>query len=168
MKDSPIRLRKIELSDLKTCSEFPYSLSSVEPLSNRARLRRVLTRTGFWRQDEGALAIVETKTGRLVGTMQFSRSSPVIHGYDIGYLLHHPDDRGKRFASSGLRLMTALLFDQRPECHRLQLVIDTTNLASQHVAEACRYQREGILRQAGLDPDVPRDCFIYSRLRSDP
>ena len=53
-----------------------------------------------------------------------------IHGYEIGYILHDEDDRGKGYASEGLRLFSDLLFEERPGCHRLQLIIETWNDAS--------------------------------------
>lgn len=162
-----VGLRWLRSGDLEACSEFLYTLSITEPLTDIRRLREVHQATGLWTEDAGALAIVELPGGRMVGTTQFYRSSPIIHGYEIGYILHDEDDRGKGYASQALRLISDLLFDQRPSCHRLQLIIETWNTASWRLAEACGYQREGVLRKSGYSSAEPEDCYIYSRVRGD-
>ncbi len=162
-----VGLRRIVSSDLIACARFPFSLSSSEALTELPQLRRAFAETGFWTPNGGALAIVARRGERLVGTVQFCRSNPVIQGYEIGYLLHDQTDRGQGYASQALRLFTELLFAERPACHRLQLIIDTANTASWRLAEACGYQREGVLRNAGFNAHDPEDCFIYSRVRRD-
>lgn len=162
-----VDLRRIASSDLATCARFPFSLSGAEALTDLPQLHRALADTGFWTSEGGALAIVTKQGGRLVGTVQFCRSSPVVHGYEVGYLLHDQADRGQGYASQALRLFTALLFAERPACHRIQLIIDTANSASWRLAESSGYRREGMLRSAGFNADDPEDCFIYSRVRKD-
>lgn len=159
-----VRLRRIERTDLEGASGFQYTLSILEPLTHIARLTDVFDRTGFWTEDAGAAAI--EASGRLVGTMQFYRAGACIHGYEIGYILHSEADRGKGYASEALRLFSDLLFAERPGCHRLQLIIETWNEASTRVAEACGYEREGILRKGGYsDAADPPDVYVYSRVR---
>jgi [ribosomal protein S5]-alanine N-acetyltransferase len=158
-----VGLRRIEAADLPACAPFQYTLSITEPLTDIARLRAAFAETGFWRQDDGAMAV--EAAGRLVGTMQFYRAGPGIHGYEIGYILHAEADRGKGYASDALRLFGDLLFAERPACHRLQLIIETWNEPSARLAEACGYQREGVLRRAGYSSDLPEDCWIYARIR---
>lgn len=159
-----VRLRRIERADLEGASGFQYTLSILEPLTHIARLTDVFDRTGFWTEDAGAAAI--EASGRLVGTMQFYRAGACIHGYEIGYILHSEADRGKGYASEALRLFSDLLFAERPGCHRLQLIIETWNEASTRVAEACGYEREGILRKGGYsDAADPPDVYVYSRVR---
>ena len=164
-----VRLRTIGVRDLKAATAHKYTLSITEPMTDPVRARAVYDQTGFWTGDAGAAAIegvVEGEDGRLVGTLQFYRSGACIHGYEIGYILHDEDDRGKGFASEALRLFSDLLFAEHPECHRLQLIIETWNDASARLAENCGYASEGILRKAGYSsPDEPSDCFVYSRVR---
>jgi RimJ/RimL family protein N-acetyltransferase len=158
-----VRLRRIQASDLPAAAAFLYTLSITEPLTDLSRLREVFATTGFWREDDGAVAI--EAEGRLVGTMQFYRAGACIHGYEIGYILHDDADHGKGYASDALRCLSDLLLRERPACHRLQLIIETWNEASARLAEACGYEREGVLRKAGYSSDVPEDCWIYSRVR---
>jgi RimJ/RimL family protein N-acetyltransferase len=156
-------LRRIAADDLPQCCQHLYTLSIQEPLTDLARAGEVFAETGFWTEDAGAAAIAVQ--GRLVGTLQFYRAGPGIHGYEIGYVLHAQADRGKGYASDALRLFGDLIFAQRPRCWRLQLIIETWNDASARLAEACGYQREGVLRRAGYSSERPEDCFLYARVR---
>ena len=161
---SRVRLRRIARADLEGAAGFQYTLSILEPLTHIARLTDVFDRTGFWTEDAGAVAI--EAQGRLVGTMQFYRAGMGVHGCELGYIVHAEADRGKGYASEALRLFGDYLFVERPACHRLQLIIETWNEPSVRLAEACGYQREGILRKGGYsDAADPPDVFVYSRIR---
>ena len=164
-----VRLRTIEVRDLKAATQHKYTLSITEPMTDLARARRMLDQTGFWTPQAGACAIENLAAGearRLIGTLQFYGAGPGIHGLEIGYILHSEDDRGKGYASDALRLFSDLLFAGHPDCHRLQLIIETWNDASARLAENCGFASEGILRKAGYSsPDQPADCFIYSLVR---
>jgi RimJ/RimL family protein N-acetyltransferase len=159
-----VSLRRIERGDLEGAAGFQYTLSILEPLTQVVRLTEVFDATGFWTEDAGAV-VIETE-GRMVGTMQFYRSGAGIHGYELGYILHSEADRGKGYASAAVRLFSDFLFAERPACRRLQLVVETWNEASARLAEACGYEREGVLRKAGYsDAADPPDCWIYSKVR---
>ena len=163
---SRVRLCNIRIKDLEPAAAHKFTLSITEPLTNLRRLRVIFDRNGFWTQDAGAVAIEALEDRRLLGTMQFYRAGACIHGYEIGYILHNEDDRGKGYASEAVRLFSDYLFEQRPGCHRLQLIIEEWNDPSARLAEACGYASEGTLRKAGYSsPDEPSDCFIYSRVR---
>jgi RimJ/RimL family protein N-acetyltransferase len=164
-----VRLRTIGVRDLKAATAHRYALSATEPMADPAWARRVLDQTGFWQPEHGACAIeslVDGDNGRLIGTLQFYRAGPRIHGYEIAYVLHDEADRGKGYASEALRLFSELLFAEHPGCHRLQLIIASRNDASQRLAENCGFASEGRLRKAGYTaPDEPADCFVYSLVR---
>ncbi|MDB5423282.1 MAG: Acetyltransferase domain protein [Phenylobacterium sp.] len=163
---SRVRLRNVGVRDLKAASAHPFTLSITEPATNLKRLRVLHDRHGFWTEDAGAVVIEAADGKRLLGTLQFYRVGPGIHGYEIGYILHDEEDRGKGYASEAVRLFSDYLFAERPACHRLQLIIETWNDASARLAEACGYASEGTLRKAGYSsPDEPSDCFIYSQVR---
>jgi len=153
-------------TDLERAAEFLFTLSITEPLTDLSRLQEVFETSGFWLAESGALAIEELSSGRLLGTTQFYRSGACIHGYEIGYVLHDEADWGKGFGSDALRLMSQVVLDAHLECHRLQLIIETWNDASWHLAERCGYQREGVMRMAGYSSTVPEDCYLYSLVRA--
>lgn len=162
-----IYLRKIEASDFNTISKFEYSVSVVEPHSEPKRLADLHAKTGMWLEDSGAVAIVEKSTDRMIGTSQYYRSAPCIHGLEIGYIVHSADDRGKGYAAQALRLISDYLFEKKPKVFRHQLIIEVWNTASWKVAERCGFLREGILRSCGFGDEDPPDCFVYSRTQKD-
>ncbi len=159
-------LRPVGRGDLAAIAAFPFTVSITEPLTDLATLTDRLDATALWSDDAGALAITEPD-GRLVGTCQFYRSAPCIHGYEIGYLVHDRADRGRGHASTALGLLTDHIFETRLACFRLQLLIEVWNVASWKVAERGGYVREGLLRSAGFGEGDPSDCFVYGRTRKD-
>ncbi len=159
---SLVRLRPIATADLPRAAEFMFTLSITEPLTDPILLQSLYETTEFWLPESGALAITELATDRLLGTTHFYRSGACIHGYELGYVLHDEADWGHGFGSDALELMSQVVFDSHPECFRLQLIIETWNDASWHLAERCGYQREGVMRMAGYSSSVPEDCYLYS------
>lgn len=159
-----VSIRLIRAEDLEQIAPHAYSVSVVEPLNELDELRRDHSETRLWLNDAGAASVVELDTGRLVGTCQFFRSGPCIHGLEIGYIIHDEADWGKGFATEALRLFSAHLFECRPQYHRHQLTIETTNKGSCRVAEKGGFIKEGTLRKSGFPPDYP-DCFVYSKVR---
>jgi len=161
-----VSLRKIYAGDLKRITEFEYSVSITEPHSNLDRLKQLYTETQLWSELSGAAAIVENSTNKLVGTCQYYRSAPCIHGLEIGYIIHDENDRGKGYASQALQLLSDHLFMKRPSIFRQQLLIEVGNTPSWRVAENCGFVREGILRNSGFG-DNPANCFSYSKTKED-
>jgi len=147
-----VALRRIQAADLPQIALFPFTVSIREPLDDLAAL---------------TAAIVEAATGRLLGTTQFYRSAPCIHGFELGYILHSPADRGRGVGAEAVGLMSDHLFEAFPKVWRLQLIIETWNVASWKLAERCAFVREGLLRSAGFGAGDPADCFIYARTRKD-
>jgi ribosomal-protein-alanine N-acetyltransferase len=162
-----IAIRRIKAADLQQISRFGFTVSITQPLTEPARLSEAFDSSGFWRDDAGAIAVVEVATRRMVGTCQFYRSAPCIHGYELGYIIHDSADRGRGYASQAVRLFSDHLFAEIPAFFRQQLLIEVWNTASWKTAERCGFIREGLLRSSGLGSSDPADCFIYSRTRKD-
>jgi RimJ/RimL family protein N-acetyltransferase len=160
---SIVELRRLRVSDLKAAARFPFALSAVEPMSNPERARAVYDETGFWTPDTGVAAI--EADDRLVGTIQYYRAGASIHGFELAYQLHDPDDVGKGYASEALRLLGDLLFAQHSNVRRLQLLVPKWDDTSARRVEDAGYASEGVLRKAGFNADGPEDCILYSRVR---
>ena len=160
-----ITLRPIKLGDLPAIAQFDFTVSIEVSMKTPTLLKEQFDRHGFWRREAGARAI--DVGGELVGTCQFYRSAPCIHGYELGYIIHDPAKRGRGYAAEALRQLTDTIYDEQPDCYRLQLIIEVWNTASWKVAERCGYVREGLLRSAGFGQTDPSDCFIYGRTRKD-
>jgi len=156
-----VAIRQIEAADLVAIASEPYSVTIDEPGAELERLTTLFRASGFWREHAGAVAI---DSGGLKGTVQFFRSGPTIHGYELGYVIHDRCEWSKGYASEGLKLLSNRLFAERPGVVRHQLTVSCENTASWRVAERCGFMREGILRASGSG-DQPEDSFIYSRVR---
>jgi len=164
---SLISIRNLAPSDFEAVSHFEYSVSITEPHSDPARLAEIYKETAMWLEASGAVAMVENSTQRMVGTLQYYRSAPCIHGLEIGYVVHSLGDRRKGYAAQALRLFSDLLFSKRPNLFRQQLIIEVWNTASWKVAERSGFLREGVLRSCGFGDGDPADCFVYSRTAKD-
>jgi len=162
-----IAIRRILASDLPRIADFPFTVSITEHLSDIGLLTEAFRTSGLWTDTAGAVAIVDAQDGRLLGTMQFYRSAPCIHGFELGYIIHDPADRGDGKASEAVRLFSDYLFETLPDFYRLQLIIEAWNVPSWKLAERCGFVREGLLRSAGFGSGDPADCFIYCRTRKD-
>lgn len=160
-------LRGIRLNDLPQISGHEYSVSISEPLGSLESLTEAYTETNFWQEESGAVAIICNQTDRLLGTIQFFRSAPCIHGFELGYIIHSPDDRGKGLSVGMVQLFSDYLFKMRPHHYRQQLLIEVSNIPSWKTAERNGFVREGVLRSCGFGQGDPADCFIYSRTRKD-
>ncbi|MDQ2861676.1 MAG: GNAT family N-acetyltransferase [Pseudomonadota bacterium] len=162
-----IAIRRLRARDLEQVARFAFTVSITEPLTDGRRLAEVFAVTGLWEKEAGAVGIVDLATDRLVGTSQFYRSAPCIHGIELGYVLHERADRGRGLASPAVRLFSDFLFGERPDFYRQQLMIEVWNTASWRLAERCGFVREGLLRSSGFGNGDPAGCFIYSRTRKD-
>lgn len=162
-----IYLRKLSHDDLAQVSRFAFTVSIVDPLDNPAALASAHALSGFWTADAGAVAIAERESGRLLGTSQFYRPGPCVHGFELGYIIHDPADWGQGYAAEAARLFSDHLFEVRPAAQRHQLMIETWNTRSWRLAERCGFVREGLMRTSGLGGETPADSFIYGRTRND-
>lgn len=167
VRGESIAIRRIHAADLNAIGRFGFTVSITEPLTESSRLAETFEASGFWQAEAGAIAIVEVVTGRLLGTSQFYRSGPCIHGFELGYIIHDPADRRRGYASQAVRLFSDLLFDERPEVYRQQLMIEAWNTPSWKLAERCGFVREGLLRSSGFGSNDPADCFLYARTLKD-
>jgi RimJ/RimL family protein N-acetyltransferase len=167
-----VALRRISPADLAAVSGFPFTVSITEPLEGLAEVTAAFEVCGLWGEEAGACAIVEaagpgSAGGRLLGTAQFYRAAPCIHGLELGYILHDQADRGRGYGAQAVKLFSDHLFSARPGVYRQQLVIEAWNTASWKLAERCGFVREGLMRSAGFGSGDPADCFLYARTRKD-
>ena len=147
-------------ADLSARGEcFPIALHTSNEM--RAQFRE----TGWWQEDQGRMVIVG-EDGRMVGAIVFFRPSPMLAGYEIGYTIFRPADRGRGYMSEALGIFSAYLFELKP-IPRLQLAMFAGNAPSRKVAEKCGFQFEGTQRQGGFLRGEYRDRETFSLLRSE-
>lgn len=138
---------------------FPITL---HPL---AEMRKQFRETGWWQENQGRMAIVDAED-RLVGAIVFFKPSPMLAGFEVGYVIFRTEDRGHGYMSDALRIFSAYLFELK-SIRRLQLGMFAGNVASRKVAEKCGYQYEGTQRQGGFLRGDYRDRETFSLLRSE-
>lgn len=147
-------------SDLAARGEhFPITLHTLSDM------RRDFRETGWWQEDQGRMVITDGD-GEMVGAIVFFRASPLLSGYEVGYTIFRPEDRGKGYMTEALRIFSAYLFARKP-IPRLQLGMFKGNLASRKVATKCGYQYEGTQRQGNFLRGEYRDRETFSLLRNE-
>ncbi len=104
--------------------------------------------------------------GRFLGLALAPHMDAEADEMELGYIVA-PAARSRGVASAILRKLTRWAFDERG-AHRIYLIIDIQNAASERVAERCGYRREGVMRSIHVKQDRRADAGLWSRLRSDP
>jgi len=103
--------------------------------------------------------------GEVVGSIACRMGN---HGPDIGYVLAKTYWR-RGYMSEAAQAVVEWISAQ-PEVHRVWAFCDVENAASMRVMEKVGMSREGTLRKWFVHPNLspmPRDCFVYSRVRQD-
>ena len=147
-------------SDIAARGEyFPIALHTLSDMQKQFR------ETGWWQEDQGRM-VIATADGGMVGAIVFFRPSPMLAGYELGYAIFRPEDRGKGYMTEALRIFSAYLFELKPT-PRLQLGMFKGNAASRTVAEKCGYQYEGTQRQGNFLRGEYRDRETFSLLQGE-
>ena len=165
-----LRLRRPKLTDLDALfaigsdpevahyAEWPINTSRQDSLE------RLRGRTKDWRTGAEYYWVITLRgDDRAIGAIA---SCVKQHAADFGYLL---DRRhwGNGYATEAARAIVGWAFSV-PSIRRVWATCDTENLASVRVIEKVGLEREGVLRQAIVRPNIssqPRDAFIYSKVR---
>ncbi|WFE24890.1 GNAT family N-acetyltransferase [Solwaraspora sp. WMMD791] len=125
--------------------------------------------TAAWAAGGAAWAIADPATDQLYGCVGLSRAVPERRQIEIGYWMV-PSWRGRGLATAATIAATRHAFTSGFD--RVELLTDGENVASQRIALAAGYTREGIRRGAALGPaggDAPRDdLVVWARLADDP
>jgi RimJ/RimL family protein N-acetyltransferase len=121
---------------------------------------------GLFAQGGGAYAIADPDTGRLLGGASLERPVPTRQQAELGYWVT-PEARRRGVATAAVRALSAYAFDTG--IVRLELLTHWENEASQRVALAAGFQREGVRRGAVAGPGgVREDLLAFVRIAGDP
>lgn len=101
--------------------------------------------------------------GRLVGAcgIKIDQHRPWIG--EIGYFIDR-DYQGKGIATEAVRQLEKIGFEKL-DLQRIVILMDTRNLASERVAQKCRYEKEGIMKKVHRIGEDYYDCFLYAKAR---
>ncbi|QTO21192.1 GNAT family N-acetyltransferase [Burkholderia seminalis] len=111
------------------------------------------------------LAIVDTASGTLAGTVGLHTVSTVNRSAEIAYDLA-PSHWGRGIASAVCEAVTAWAFTTGGFM-RMQAVVLTSNAGSARVLQKCGYRYEGLLRAYKMVRGTPGDFAMYARLATD-
>ncbi|WP_269502902.1 GNAT family N-acetyltransferase [Burkholderia sp. IMCC1007] len=111
------------------------------------------------------LAIVDTASGALAGTVGLHTVSTVNRSAEIAYDLA-PSHWGRGIASAVCEAVTAWAFAEGGFM-RMQAVVLASNAGSARVLQKCGYRYEGLLRAYKMVRGTPGDFAMYARLATD-
>ena len=117
------------------------------------------------RLEEGAgysFAIADLVSSAGVGQIGLWTREAHLGRATIGYWVA-PEFRRRGYASDALALLTAWA-GSLAGLRRLQLFVEPWNAGSWRAAEACGFEREGLLRGWELVGDQHKDMYVYSLL----
>ena len=122
---------------------------------------------------EIAVAMVDSATGKAIGTSRFTDISPAHRQLEIGWTMIAPSHQ-RTSANTEVKLMMLsfafehIRFASATGCVRVQLKCDHRNLRSQAAIQRIGAQFEGRLRRHRILPDgFIRDTMFYSILDSE-
>lgn len=110
-------------------------------------------------------AVVEKKSGKMIGTCGFTSIDLVNNGAEVGYVLS-PAHWGKGYGAEALRCVMRFGFSELG-VHRMEAKIMEGNTASMRVAEKCGMRREAVHRDAMLIKGAYRTIVEYAVLAEE-
>ncbi|MER7132220.1 GNAT family N-acetyltransferase [Streptosporangium saharense] len=118
-----------------------------------------------WRDGGASFAIADAETDEWLGNIGLKPLDARGNG-EVGYLVA-PWAQGRGVATAATRALTEWVFALG--VRRVELLADVENLASQRVALAAGFQREGVRRSAEARRDGSRaDLVAFARLYGEP
>lgn len=127
-------------------------------------MRKDFMQTGFVSEDS-EMFVIEDAAHHLVGVItHFKGRTPLIR--EIGYRLFEPALAGRGYITEATQLLINYLFNAF-QYHRLELLMDARNAASERIARKCGFSEEGVLRQSFFINGRIRDVKLYSLLRPE-
>lgn len=133
-----------------------------------ARTYVALTRRGWKDGTHAAFAVTDAGTGEVLGSVGIHWIDRDEGVAEVGYWVRL-EARGRGVATRATRLATGWAL-RSCGMKRVQLRADSRNVASQRVAEAAGFRREGVLRSVRFNPRQGRrvDFVVYSLLADEP
>ena len=104
------------------------------------------------------------REGQLLGGTGLHRMDWAARSFEIGYW-RRTGHAHRGVITEVVRALSRMAFDALA-ARRVEIRMDTNNLASRRVAERAGFTLEGVLRQDSVTPTgEPRDTCVYSRVR---
>lgn len=110
--------------------------------------------------------LIVDQNDEILGRVFHFKTVPYFNAREIGYGLFARHLRGKGLMTEAVQLLTDYLF-KTTLLNRLEIHMNTDNLASEKVAIHCGFTKDGIARGAVFSRDKHVDIAMYSLLRTD-
>lgn len=170
IKGQSIYLRTVREADLEVLFIYNNELEQrgeYYPIAidSEVTIKENFRKSGFLGETGGTVLICDLEDA-VLGQMNFFKSTPYYDGFEVGYRVYNPAERGRGIMTEALMLFSYTLFAWKP-INRLELKIDPANRASVRVAEKCGYQLEGVARQSLYFRGKHHNMAIYSLLRNE-
>lgn len=166
----PVVLRAFEERDLPAVAAASYDPliplvttvpRSPDPVELRAYVERqhdrLATGAGY------SFAIADAATDEAVGQIGLWTADIAAGRASVGYWIV-PGARRRGYARAALAAITAWAFTIE-EVARVQLYVEPWNEGSWRAAEACGYEREGLVRSWEQVGDERKDMYVYGLVR---
>jgi ribosomal-protein-alanine N-acetyltransferase len=134
-------------------------------LTSPHKLREQFKADGMASEEFERLLIVD-HSDSIIGTLWHFKSTPYFNAREIGYLLFAEAQRNRGIMSQAVGLLVRQLFGSL-QINRLEIRMDTRNLASEKVAIKCGFTKEGVARGANFVRGAHIDMAVYALLRSE-
>ena len=138
---------------------FPIALHTL------SGMRKQFQETGCWEEEQGRM-VIANRDGEMAGVIMFFRPSPMLAGYQVGYVVFWSEDWNNRCMTEALRIFSAYLFELKLIL-RLHIATHADNIAPQRVAEKCGYRLESTSRQFVFIRGKYADYTQYSLLGAE-
>jgi len=102
----------------------------------------------------------------IIGRVFHFKSVPYFNAREIGYCMFSTAHRGKGIMQEAVHLITSYVFNTSL-VNRLEIHMHVENIASEKVAIACGYFKEGVMRGAVFNRGKHIDVKLYALLRSE-
>ncbi len=165
-----LNIRVFRENDIETYLDFANKVADVGEfwpvnMFSETMVRKMYNENGLWGDNGGKLLITDKKDN-IVGNINLFKGIHYVDGFEIGYRIFRPSDRGKGYTSEAIKLFTPYMFELKP-INRLQICCVPGNVGSKRVAEKCGYKYEGTMREATFIKGKLYDVEMYSMLRSE-
>ncbi|BBB67655.1 hypothetical protein UNDYM_3402 [Undibacterium sp. YM2] len=103
---------------------------------------------------------------KIIGRVFHFKTVPYFNSREIGYGMFVKNLHGKGIMTEAVKLLRNYLFSTML-INRLEIHMNTDNIASEKVAINCGFQKEGIARGATFSRGKHRDIAMYALLRDE-
>ncbi|HXA46265.1 MAG TPA: GNAT family protein [Burkholderiaceae bacterium] len=134
-------------------------------ISSPTEFEKKFEKDGMSNEDAERLLIVD-HAGQILGNIFHFKSGPYFNAREIGYVMLSTKHRNAGIASQAVKLVTHYLFDSLL-INRLEIRMDTRNIASEKVAIKCGFKKEGVSRGANFVRGKHVDMNVYALLRDE-